>query len=229
MSGPIRIFRAPSNDHAAATRSDDLVAVEGEYAEIAECAREPTRIGPLGVLRSKRLRGILDHPQVETPCHIINGHHIRHIAEHVDDDNCLDGAPCLPVAQHPFRERALLLAIPLELYRVEAERVVAIHENRMRADVLNRIDSGDEGQCRNEDRIIRLDTGQEQSDVKPRRPRLACNRPRSAHETRYALLERGNVRPRRRYPTRAQSVSHILDFPALDIRNREGDPFSRHN
>jgi len=193
------------DEHSAPGRGDDLVAIEGEGADVPEAADLASL-----VLGAERFSRVLQNGNVVRGTGVKNRPQIRGLPVEVNDDDCAGK----PVARRPRSER-----LAQQLWVHVPGRGIAVDEHGTRPEVDDGVHTRDEGERRSKDLVSGTDAEQPQPEVnrrstaRKRDRRGACQ----AGELLFESLEVGA------YGAQPVALERLLDerpFVPFHVRDR---------
>ena len=206
---PVAVMR---DEHAAAARRDDLVAVERERPH-----RSLSTGGHPAVGRAERLRGVLNQRHLVACADLGERLVVAALAVEVDSEHRADTRSRLSSTLDRSVE---------ELGVDRPRRLVGVDEERCRAGVGDRVRACREREARARHLVPGPDAEHDEREVN------RCGAARQSHgvldagDGRELPLEGVDVRPERRDPVRRERVLDELDLASERVRRREVD--ARH-
>ena len=207
------------SDCAATPGGDYFVAIKRKCSVITDGSGIPAGIFPFRIFCSQSLRCILNNLEFILPCNIHDFRHVCHVAEYMYNYKCSD---CFSAFMDKLISlyRALLFAESAQFHGVHAQRVIAIHKNRLGKLIFNRIDRCNKCQSGNNNHVPRSDATIHQCHMQCRCSALTGSNIMCTDEIRQSLLKLRNKGSPRRNPALRQRFINIFSFIALKIRYR---------
>ena len=146
ITGFFEYFCIAGYQHTAAACGHNLVAVERERADIADCSRKLPCKSACPEITAERLRCILYDLKSETLLQIHEFFHVSYVSEDVDDYDCGYVLSVGFVSQFSVPHLAFFEAEAFEFVHVHAESVVAVHEHGLGIHVFHGVNGSDKGQ-----------------------------------------------------------------------------------
>ena len=224
--GPIGMI---GDDRAACAGGDDLVAIEAVAADISDGTGKLALEGAVDALGTQGLGSVLDQNQAVAAGDGHQAGHIGHVAEDMHSFQRLDMGTGGLVVQFAVAQFAVVGAEVLNSVGVDAKAVVAADEDGFCADVAGqRVDSGDEGQGRDDDFIPAGNAGSHSGQVQGAGTGVAGHGAGHAHVVGQRFLKLGDFAAAGGDPAGGDSLAGKLCFAGAEIRDRKRNKF-RHD
>ena len=133
----------------------------------------PARVAPLVPEGAEGLGGVLDEEEVELRRNVDELFHVAQVAEDVRRRQRAHPAPGRFFIQGAVLHAAFLLAEAAHLRRVDAQRVVAVDEDRLAAAVADGVGGRDKAEVGRQHGVAALDARFHEREMQPRRAALA--------------------------------------------------------
>ena len=200
----LRFLLRPAQQHPAARGGDDLVAIEGQAAEVTKGAA----LLPI-VCRTQRL------------CCVLNQGNIMLAAD--SDDLIQLGRVAVQMHRDHRLGRAVQLEGTAQSGRIHVPSLpLRVDEHRLCAAVDNGVGRRGEGQALAKDRVPRLHAREDHRKVQRRRTGREGDRISLAHKFAHGLFKFVDVLAQRRDPVFLKCVVDVLQFIALVRHMRAG-------